>query len=132
MILEKISIHNFRQFKGFQKMSFSKKNESNITLILGDNTSGKSTLLQSFLWCLYGKIEFESKEQLCNLEKINEMSEGEVTNVEVRITLAHQGIRYEIHRVQKVEKHQEVGRLQGNSVLSINERTELGETVHVK
>src|SRR5690625_1129339 len=125
MIIKNLSLRNFRQFKNTPKIKFSNIMGSNITLILGDNTSGKSTLLQSFLWCLYGKIEFESKEQLCNLEKINEMSEGEVTNVEVRITLAHQGIRYEIHRVQKVEKHQEVGRLQGNSVLSINERTEL-------
>lgn len=51
-------MENFRQFRGTTKLEFSCDSERNVTIILGDNTYGKTTLLQAFNWCFYGKADF--------------------------------------------------------------------------
>ena len=57
MLIHSISMHDFRQFKGTQTLSFSCDKEKNVTVLLGDNTFGKTTILQAFNWCLYGFSE---------------------------------------------------------------------------
>ena len=52
MLIHSISMHDFRQFKGTQTLSFSCDKEKNVTVLLGDNTFGKTTILQAFNWCL--------------------------------------------------------------------------------
>lgn len=41
MLIHSISMHDFRQFKGTQTLSFSCDKEKNVTVLLGDNTFGK-------------------------------------------------------------------------------------------
>ena len=99
MIIKSIEIKNFRQFKNTQKIVFSTSKDENITLILGDNTSGKTTLLQSFLWCFYGEANFKSKDALLNSIAAYEMiASGEDDEVKVSIELEHQGMEYFITR----------------------------------
>lgn len=128
MIIEKLTLENFRQFKTKQEIEFSLKKDSNITLILGDNTSGKTTILQAFLWCLYGRTEFKSKHQMYNIEHANEMKNNSRSIIEVKINLKHQGRNYEVIRRQNIKKINGVTKLDGVSVLSINEKKESGET----
>lgn len=53
MIIKSIALNNFRQYKGAQApILFSTDKEKNVTVILGVNTSGKTTLIQAFEWCL--------------------------------------------------------------------------------
>ncbi len=99
MIIKKLILQNFRQFKDEQHIVFSNDESQNITLILGDNTSGKTTLLQAFLWCFYGTANFKSKDSLLNAAVVQDLiKSGEDGEVSVSIELEHQGIDYFITR----------------------------------
>lgn len=97
-------MENFRQFKGLTKIDFSCDSQKNVSIILGDNTYGKTTLLQAFNWCFYGKTAFNESSNntpLLNLELINVMDEGSYQNVEVEIVLLHDNTEYKITRSQQ-------------------------------
>ena len=47
MLIKKLVLNNFRQFKGKQELSFSCDPEKNVTILLGDNTFGKTTISSS-------------------------------------------------------------------------------------
>lgn len=106
MIIKSIQLQNFRQYKGKQdKLNFSVDKDANVTVILGINTSGKTTLIQAFQWCLYGinGINFKSKE-LLNLELKSEMAINETREVSVDLSLIHDEKEYVIIRTQKFTK----------------------------
>ena len=44
------------RYKGQYKIEFSCDAEKNVTVVMGDNTFGKTTLAQAFRWGLYGEI----------------------------------------------------------------------------
>ena len=58
MLIQSLKMKNFRQFKGITEIKFSCNPQQNVTIILGNNTFGKTTLLQAFNWCFYGKAAF--------------------------------------------------------------------------
>lgn len=62
MILKNIELNNYRLYKGVNKISFSNDNDKNLFLIFGENGFGKSTFLQSLLWCMYGRLMVEIDE----------------------------------------------------------------------
>lgn len=70
MIIQSIELENFRQYKGNQKIEFSTNEVSPITVILGQNTGGKTTLARAFAWCLYGgtaaELGFKKESSLLN------------------------------------------------------------------
>ena len=49
-------------------LTFSIDNDKNVTVVLGKNTSGKTTLIQAFNWALYGNSNFDTADFLLNLE----------------------------------------------------------------
>lgn len=55
MYIHEIALSNFRIYKGEHKLVFNQCSEKNVTLICGNNGFGKTTLLTSLIWCLYGK-----------------------------------------------------------------------------
>lgn len=55
MILERLVLENFRQFKGRQEIVFSDLREQNVTVVHAENGFGKTTLLKALLWGLYGR-----------------------------------------------------------------------------
>lgn len=128
MIIERLTLDNFRQFKTKQEIEFSKNEDSNITLILGDNTSGKTTVLQAFLWCLFGKSEFKTKEQLYNIENAAEMKNNDSNSIVVKLELTHQKKKYEITRKHNIRKINDIVNLDGRSILTIIEKQSNGET----
>jgi len=94
-------MQNFRQFKGITAVDFSCDPEQNITIILGDNTFGKTTLLQAFNWCFYETVTFDNNPDfLLNLEVANEMNNGDTETVSVEICVIHNGVDYVISRSQ--------------------------------
>lgn len=107
MLLRSIRLKNFRQYKGEQTITFSCDEERNVTVILGDNTSGKTTLVQAFNWVLYGDINFPTK-NLLNVDVERQMQSGEEETVEVEVCLKHDNIEYIISRSQgyRCEKKQ--------------------------
>lgn len=88
MKIDYIKITNFRPYYGTQTINFSKHPTKNITLIQGNNGSGKTSLLNAFTWCLYGEElhdDHSQKEQdLYNRIAANELEEDRL-NVSVEI-----------------------------------------------
>lgn len=102
MVIKSLRYKNFRQFKGENKITFSCDSQKNVTIILGDNTFGKTTLLQMFNWCFYDKAIFnDNPDFLLNLELSSAMYNGdEPVEVLVEIVLEHKGRDYTITRKQ--------------------------------
>ncbi|HAZ96919.1 AAA family ATPase [uncultured Treponema sp.] len=100
MLIKKITLENFRQFKDIQSVDFSEDNEKNITIILGENGAGKTTFAQAFRWCLYGKTTFTDS-ILLNKEISQNLGPNKESFVRVSLQLIHSNIQYEITREQK-------------------------------
>ena len=105
MLIKQITLSNFRQYKEKQVVEFSCDKEKNVTVILGDNTSGKTTLIQAFNWCLYGLTSFKTRE-LINSESLQEMGLYSTNEVSVEVELQHQERLYVIRRTQTVTKNE--------------------------
>lgn len=105
MLIKQIALKNFRQYKDLQVVEFSCDKEKNVTVILGDNTSGKTTLIQAFNWCLYGTTSFKTRE-LINSETLQEMSIFSSAEVSVEVELQHEDKLYVIRRTQVVTKNE--------------------------
>lgn len=102
MLIKKISIKNFRQFKDTAEFDFS-TNSDNVTLIIADNGAGKTTLAQAFLWCLYGETSFKSQNLLSN-SVVRELSLNDRSTVSVSMEIEQNGITYKIRRKEEHEK----------------------------
>lgn len=102
MLIKSLRYKNFRQFKGEKQIMFSCDPQKNVTIILGDNTFGKTTLLQMFNWCFYDKAIFnDNSDFLLNLELASAMYNGDdPVEVLVEIVLEHEGRDYTIARKQ--------------------------------
>lgn len=105
MLIKQIALKNFRQYKDLQVVEFSCDKDKNVTVILGDNTSGKTTLIQAFNWCLYGTTSFKTRE-LINSETLQEMSMFSSDEVSVEVELQHEDKLYVIRRTQVVTKNE--------------------------
>lgn len=99
MKIKRLTLFNFRQFVGEQSIEFSTDEEKNVTVLVGDNTSGKTTLIRAFEWILYGKKIF-SDNTLLNWNVADNMTAGEIQEVSGSIWLEHNGTDYEIVRKQ--------------------------------
>lgn len=88
MLLKSIKLVNFRQFKGEQKVEFSTHQTKNVTLIFGDNGSGKTTFAQAFMWCFNNETEFADP-ILLNSDISSELMVGENIEVIVSVELKH-------------------------------------------
>ena len=57
MRIKSLKLVNFRAFHGKDhEIEFAHEDDQNLTLILAENEVGKSTILNAFLWCLYGNL----------------------------------------------------------------------------
>ena len=133
MLIKTLRMENFRQFRGTTKVDFSCDPEKNVTIILGDNTFGKTTLLQAFNWCFYNKVNFDQHPDfLLNYELSEEMRNGEQQIVEVEITVLHDGTEYVITLTQRYTCAN--GNVRGESVpnIKVSYKQEDGQTESVK
>lgn len=55
MIIEKVTINNFKNYSGTESVGLSVDDEKNIILMGGTNGSGKTTFVESIRLCLYGQ-----------------------------------------------------------------------------
>lgn len=58
MIINSITLKNFRSFEDETTFSFSPKGDKNIILIGGENGAGKSTLFEAIKLCIYGPTTY--------------------------------------------------------------------------
>lgn len=111
MKIEKIRLYNFMRYKGEMEINFSCDDEKNVTVILGDNTFGKTTIAQAFRWGLYGRVKTTNYTEnikdivLLNREVISGMSYSKTETVRVEIFVWDNGKKYEIVRSQEFRKN---------------------------
>ncbi len=96
MIIKSISLKNFRQYID-TTIRFATEPEKNVTVMMGDNGTGKTTLAQSFQWALYGTTSFQIKE-LINRQVREQMKEGEKVQVSVTLNIQYNNRDYTIKR----------------------------------
>jgi len=105
MLLKSIRIINFRQFINETEIEFSIDERKNVSIILGENGSGKTSFAQAFTWCLYGKTDFKDSSMLNKVVETN-MLPGDEECVRVDIELIHDSKEYNISRTQTYKKTQ--------------------------
>lgn len=130
MLLKSIKLENFRQFADGQ-IDFSTDPAQNVTLIIGENGTGKTTFAQAFFWCLYGETTFTDK-NLLNRNVSESMTPDQTETVKVVLTLTHGSADYQIIRTQEYKKSYS-NKVQGaNTVLNISVKSADGNTRYLK
>jgi len=104
MLLKSLKLKDFRQFRGEQTIDFATDSRRNVTIILGENASGKTSLAQAFTWCLYGKTDFEDPILLCKATS-QPMLPGQEETVRVELSLMHSGTDYTVISEQRYRKN---------------------------
>ena len=118
MLIKYIQMGNFRQFKDEQRIDVATDEHRNISIIMGENGTGKTTLAQAFLWGLYGITEFKNSE-LINKKTLDEMQINDSAYVFVELCVESDDQIYYIRRKQKyVRNLSKINAL--NAELSIN------------
>lgn len=131
MLLKSIKLANFRQFLNEEITFASGENGKNVTIILGENGTGKTTFAQAFFWCLYGDTEFSDK-MILNRLVANRLLSGQNAKVSVELLLRHGENTYTITREQTYTKDIS-GNIKGaNTVFDILRRDKTGNTTTVK
>lgn len=124
MRLQSIELTNFRQFKD-EKIQFAIDKNQNVTLIMGDNGSGKTSLAQAFFWCFYGTNSFQDK-ILLNRFAANNMIPNQKEMVCVRVYLEHKQEEYCVVRQQEYTKQYNDSLKPQNSILAISKKDKNG------
>jgi DNA sulfur modification protein DndD len=102
MTINSITLHNFRQYKDSHKIEFATDPNRNVTLILGENTGGKTTIVQAFHWCLYDVTPNFKDKDIFNKELVRGMRGGDTLEVRVDIQLMYRSVQYNITRRQSM------------------------------
>ena len=98
MIIKKLKLKNFRQFKGEQEIIFSTDIDKNVTVVEAENTCGKTTLLQSLFWVLYGELNLDQPQDLLNHEIRKAMLHNQKENMYVQIEIEYEKDLYRLTR----------------------------------
>jgi len=110
MILQKLTMKNFRQFRGTQQIIFaspSKENERNVTVIFGKNGRGKTGIFRAIMFCLYGDHRLsqdahvtEKELHLINAVELQNFAseDGRAVEAFVELEFSHKGSVYNLKR----------------------------------
>lgn len=104
MQLESLKMQNFRQFKDVE-VDFAQGGDGrNVTIIIGQNGAGKTTIEQAFFWCLYGITPSFNDKTLINRDVEHDMVPMKPETVKVTMNLIHNGKKYMLIRSQDYTK----------------------------
>jgi DNA sulfur modification protein DndD len=102
MILEKITIENFRQFHGRHELTFCTQKKKNITVIHAENGFGKTALLNALLWGFYGHDglteKFEQPHNIIHEGLAHSNEDPHETEARVTILFRHGDEKYTLTR----------------------------------
>ena len=99
--IKSIELKNFRPYEDVT-IEFSQDKTKSFTIIEGNNSAGKTSLINAMYWCLYGQEQFlnvgEGK-PIPNQNILNKTKVGEGCDSSVVITINdHKGPKYQISR----------------------------------
>ena len=104
MLLKSVTLNNFRQFQDAHIDFAQGIDGKNVTIIIGKNGSGKTSLAQAFFWCLYGETSFADK-ILLNRKVAENLSSNKSATVRVELELHHGVFDYLLRRKQIYKKN---------------------------
>ncbi|WML31456.1 AAA family ATPase [Neobacillus sp. OS1-32] len=104
MKLIEITLQNFRQFYGVQKIEFASGNE-NITIIFGENGKGKTGIFRALMFGLYGSTHIQQDNPKEKIHLVNFLALEENPNMpvdtSVQLMFEHRGQKYVIKRLAR-------------------------------
>lgn len=105
MIINWIEMNYFFRIYQSSKLEFSVETDKNVTIIKGDNGTGKTTMLSAFSWVFYGEVEEPlSVDKMLNKRRIYEMNQGDMEDAGVKVCISDNQHTYIISRSQKFKK----------------------------
>jgi DNA sulfur modification protein DndD len=107
MKIEEIRLNNYRQFYGEQVIKVSIDPTKNVTIITGVNGAGKTSILGSLSWCLYGK-GLENLGELVNKKALTETQINSIVKTSVQMIFVHLGERYSATRSLEARRISEI------------------------
>lgn len=131
MLLQSIKLENFRQFRNGSIDFASGTDGKNVTIIIGENGTGKTTFAQAFFWCLYGETEFADK-TILNKLVATDMRPGQDSRVKVTLKLRHGEVDYTLIREQIYRKDNANRIKADNTIFDIKIKDASGNTSFVK
>lgn len=105
MIINSIEMTYFFRIYQSRKIEFSSDEYKNVTVIKGDNGTGKTTMLSAFSWVFYGMVEEPlTINTMLNKRRLFEMKSGELETSGVKVSITDAGHTYLIARNQRFKK----------------------------
>lgn len=109
MRIKRMAVKNFRQFYGECVLEFSCEERGRITVIHGENGSGKTSLLNAFKWVFYGETDFDTGEQtILNELALTETEPGGTVELKIHLDFEHEGVDYTAVRKQEYRRSQDI------------------------
>lgn len=101
MILKQVIIENFRQYYGQNTIEFAHGSSKNVTVIHGENGSGKTALLTALIWGFYGReLKLPNPESIFNNKAVQENTNNKNDLITaVQIKFEHNDYEYELRRM---------------------------------
>lgn len=131
MLLKSMTLENFRQFRDASINFAQGEDGKNVTIIIGENGTGKTTFAQAFFWCLYGETGFSDKIMLNKLVA-EDMTPEEDKQVKVVLNLHHGDVDYTLTRKQNYHKDYSNNVKGDNTIFDIGRKGRDGNTSFVK
>jgi DNA sulfur modification protein DndD len=99
MKINSLTIENFRTFYGKHKIDFSVSEKQPLTIFIGENGSGKTSILNAIFWAFTGETTKQFKESDVLINKDAAKEKGSSCSVEVRFEA--EGKNYSLTRKTK-------------------------------
>jgi DNA sulfur modification protein DndD len=90
MIIRRVEIDNFRQYRGPIKVELGLKESRNVNVLVGSTGAGKTNFNNALNWCFYGRelsLEKDVDFPIWNLIAFNEISSGKPLRVRVQVLI---------------------------------------------
>ena len=131
MIFKSLVLRDFRQFRGNQCVNFATDPQRNVTVIHGFNGSGKTTILNAFIWVLYGETtpDFEFGERLENEATFSKLETGQSMEVSVQLRFSDSNREYQLRRSKSIGKSETGQRVEKGKDVSLMYQDETGQTI---
>jgi DNA repair exonuclease SbcCD ATPase subunit len=95
MLISEIVIKGYKSFGNNEQSLILNIEKGELILLLGENGSGKSSILESFDYCLYGKVRSNKAKKWHKLSSLPNRINGELLN---KIKFISNGTEIEVHR----------------------------------
>ena len=97
MKLVSVTLRNFMPYKGEHSLQFPMDDDRNVLIVIGDNMRGKTSLLNSVRWALYGRAMGRHSREIPVINIVNkEAVKIDDWRVEVHLKFDANGHSYDL------------------------------------